>query len=147
MCGEGEGDGDAVARRDAGDSGAGGVGVGRDGDGVDQAEVDDVEGDVGVVAVAQGGEDVGFGESGRHGCWFDDSFSRFETELGWGMKILTSDVLGCRRGPAEWFTGTVWVDDVVTQVRRLGSAPRGCRSSRGRGLRGIRIRWGRRCTC
>ena len=59
---EGEGDVDAMARRDAGDAGAGGVGVGRDGDGVDEAEVDDVEGDFGVVAVAQGGEDVGFGE-------------------------------------------------------------------------------------
>ena len=30
------------------------------------------------------------------------------------MKIVTSDVLGCRRGPAEWFSGTVWIDDVVT---------------------------------
>jgi quercetin dioxygenase-like cupin family protein len=30
------------------------------------------------------------------------------------MKILGSEMLGCRRGPAEWFTGTVWVDDVVT---------------------------------
>ncbi len=30
------------------------------------------------------------------------------------MKILTSEMRGCRRGPAEWFTGTVWVDDVVT---------------------------------
>jgi len=30
------------------------------------------------------------------------------------MKILASETLGCRRGPAEWFTGTVWIDDVVT---------------------------------
>jgi quercetin dioxygenase-like cupin family protein len=30
------------------------------------------------------------------------------------MKILSSDTLGCRRGPAEWFTGRVWIDDVVT---------------------------------
>jgi quercetin dioxygenase-like cupin family protein len=30
------------------------------------------------------------------------------------MKILTSEMLGCRRGPAEWFTGRVWIDDVVT---------------------------------
>jgi quercetin dioxygenase-like cupin family protein len=30
------------------------------------------------------------------------------------MKILRSETLGCRRGPAEWFTGTVWIDDVVT---------------------------------
>ena len=42
--------------------GAGGFGVGRDGDGADEAEVDDVAGEDGVVAVAEGGEDVGFGE-------------------------------------------------------------------------------------
>lgn len=30
------------------------------------------------------------------------------------MKVLKSETLGCRRGPAEWFTGTVWIDDVVT---------------------------------
>src|SRR5450756_1171516 len=30
------------------------------------------------------------------------------------MKILGSEMLGCRRGPAEWFTGTVWIDEVVT---------------------------------
>jgi quercetin dioxygenase-like cupin family protein len=30
------------------------------------------------------------------------------------MKILTSEMRGCRRGPADWFTGTVWVDEVVT---------------------------------
>jgi quercetin dioxygenase-like cupin family protein len=30
------------------------------------------------------------------------------------MKILASETLGCRRGPAEWFTGTVWIDEVAT---------------------------------
>ena len=29
------------------------------------------------------------------------------------MKILTSEMRGCRRGPADWFTGTVWVDEIV----------------------------------
>ncbi len=53
---------DAVFLGDAGDVGAGGFGVGGDGDGVDEAEVDYVAGEGGVVAVAQGGEDVGFGE-------------------------------------------------------------------------------------
>ena len=50
---------------DSGDSGAGGFGVGLDGEGADEAEVDDVAGEFGVVAVAEGGEDVGFGEH----CW------------------------------------------------------------------------------
>jgi quercetin dioxygenase-like cupin family protein len=30
------------------------------------------------------------------------------------MKILTNEMRGCRRGPEAWFTGTVWVDEVVT---------------------------------
>lgn len=30
------------------------------------------------------------------------------------MKILTSEMRGCRRGPAAWFTGTVWIDEIVT---------------------------------
>ena len=29
------------------------------------------------------------------------------------MKILTSEERSCRRGPADWFTGTVWLDEVV----------------------------------
>lgn len=53
---------DALARRDAVDSRTGRVRVGRDDDVVDKAEVDDVEGDVRVVAVTQRGEDVGFSE-------------------------------------------------------------------------------------
>ena len=30
------------------------------------------------------------------------------------MKILTDTMRACRKGPADWFTGTVWVDEVVT---------------------------------
>ena len=39
----------------------GASGSGRDGDAADEAEVDDVEWNLGIVAVAEGGEDVGFG--------------------------------------------------------------------------------------
>jgi hypothetical protein len=80
--GEGEGDVDSVARWDAGDSGSGGFGIGRDGDAVDEAEVDDVEWDLGVVAVAECGEDVGFGEHGereRRSC------GQFSQSIGLGM--------------------------------------------------------------
>ncbi|MDP9340244.1 MAG: cupin domain-containing protein [Acidobacteriota bacterium] len=34
------------------------------------------------------------------------------------MKILTNEMRGCRRGPEAWFTGTVWIDEVVA-----GAAP------------------------
>ena len=34
------------------------------------------------------------------------------------MKIFTNGMRGCRKGPEAWFTGTVWIDEVVT-----GSAP------------------------
>lgn len=30
------------------------------------------------------------------------------------MKILTNAMRGCGKGPAAWFTGTVWMDEVVT---------------------------------
>ncbi len=56
---------DDVFLRDAGDVGAGGFEVAGDGDVLDEAEVDDVEGEFGVVAVAEGGADVVFGE---HQC-------------------------------------------------------------------------------
>ena len=29
------------------------------------------------------------------------------------MKILTSEMRGCRKGPQDWFTGTVWIDEIV----------------------------------
>src|ERR1035437_5979230 len=64
-----EGNVDTLARRNAGDSRAGGAGVGRDGDAVDEAEVDDVEWAPWVVAVAQRGEDVGFGEGRGWDGW------------------------------------------------------------------------------
>ena len=59
-AGQGEGDGDAMFLGDAGDVGAGGVEVGGDGEGAEEAEVDDVAGDDGVVAVAEGAEDFCF---------------------------------------------------------------------------------------
>jgi quercetin dioxygenase-like cupin family protein len=34
------------------------------------------------------------------------------------LKILTNAMRGCRKGPGDWFTGTVWIDEVVA-----GSAP------------------------
>jgi hypothetical protein len=61
LCG-GEFDVDAVFLRDARDMGAGGFEVGRDHDGADEAEVDDVAGEDGIVAVAECEEDVGLGE-------------------------------------------------------------------------------------
>jgi len=53
---------DAMFLRDAGDASAGGIEIRRDGDALDEAEVDDVEGKLGVVAVAKSGVDVSFGE-------------------------------------------------------------------------------------
>ena len=58
LRGEGHGDLDPLAR-----PGGRGVGVRAGLDFVDEAEVDEVELDLGVVAIAQGGEDVGFGEN------------------------------------------------------------------------------------
>ena len=60
--GGGEFDLDVVFLRDAGDVGAGGFEVGGDRDGVNEAEIDDVAGEDGVVAVAEREEDVGLGE-------------------------------------------------------------------------------------
>jgi quercetin dioxygenase-like cupin family protein len=30
------------------------------------------------------------------------------------MKIITNHVRGCRKGPEAYFTGTVWIDEVIT---------------------------------
>ena len=30
------------------------------------------------------------------------------------MKVLPSETLACRRGPEAWFTGAVWLDEIVT---------------------------------
>jgi quercetin dioxygenase-like cupin family protein len=40
------------------------------------------------------------------------------------MKILTETMRGTRQGPADWFTGTVWIDEVVasTPPARFNSA-------------------------
>ena len=34
------------------------------------------------------------------------------------MKILSSEMRSCRRGPEDWFSGTVWLDEVVIADRR-----------------------------
>lgn len=60
--GEDEFDRDAGALGHTGDAGAGCIGVGRDGDGEDEAEVDDVARQIGIVAVAEGVSKLGFGE-------------------------------------------------------------------------------------
>lgn len=60
--GEDEVNGDASFLRDAGDAGAGCVRVGGDGGVENEAEVDDIAGEIGVVAVAESTEEVGFGE-------------------------------------------------------------------------------------
>ena len=69
--GEGESYVDAVFLGDAGDVGAGGFGIEGYGDGAEEAEVDYVAGEGGVVAVAECEADVGFGEH----SWFDDIVS------------------------------------------------------------------------
>ena len=30
------------------------------------------------------------------------------------MKIITNQMRGCRKGPEAYFTGTVWIDEVIT---------------------------------
>jgi quercetin dioxygenase-like cupin family protein len=34
-----------------------------------------------------------------------------------GMKILPPEARFCRRGSPAWFTGTVWLDEIVTTLR------------------------------
>jgi len=36
------------------------------------------------------------------------------------MKITTHEKLTCRKGPEAWFTGVVWLDEVVTAANRPG---------------------------
>jgi quercetin dioxygenase-like cupin family protein len=52
------------------------------------------------------------------------------------MKILTSEMRACRRGPAAWFTGTVWLDEVVT-----GAAPSRMKANRVSFEPGARTAW------
>src|SRR5215469_6663508 len=60
--GEGQFDLDTMFLWDARDTGAWSVGVGGDGDGADEAQVDDVAGERGVEAVAQSVQNVRFGQ-------------------------------------------------------------------------------------
>jgi quercetin dioxygenase-like cupin family protein len=52
------------------------------------------------------------------------------------MKILPVEELHCRRGPAEWFTGTVWIDEIIA-----GSAPSHFKANRVTFEPGARSAW------
>jgi len=52
------------------------------------------------------------------------------------MKILTETTRGSRRGPGEWFTGTVWIDAVV-----MGAAPSRLKVNRVAFEPGARTAW------
>jgi quercetin dioxygenase-like cupin family protein len=52
------------------------------------------------------------------------------------MKILTDTKRACRKGPADWFTGTVWIDEVVT-----AGAPARFKSARVSFEPGARTAW------
>ena len=52
------------------------------------------------------------------------------------MKILTNGMRGCRKGPEAWFTGTVWVDEIVT-----GAAPSRMKVNRVSFEPGARTAW------
>ena len=52
------------------------------------------------------------------------------------MKILTTEMRACRRGPEAWFTGTVWIDEVVT-----GAAPSRMNANRVAFEPGARAAW------
>ncbi len=52
------------------------------------------------------------------------------------MKILSNGERSCRRGPEAWFTGTVWLDEVVT-----GAAPSRLRAVRVSFEPGARMAW------
>jgi quercetin dioxygenase-like cupin family protein len=52
------------------------------------------------------------------------------------MKILTNEMRSCRRGPEAWFTGTVWIDEIVT-----GAAPSRMKVNRVSFEPGARTAW------
>ena len=52
------------------------------------------------------------------------------------MKILTTEMRVCRQGPAAWFSGTVWIDEIVT-----GTAPARLKSARVSFEPGARTAW------
>jgi hypothetical protein len=62
LRGHGDVDFDFLAREHAG-----GVRIRRERDAVDESEFDDVDGQLGVVDIAERGEDVGFGEGSHSG--------------------------------------------------------------------------------
>ncbi len=52
------------------------------------------------------------------------------------MKISTNAMRGCRKGPEAWFTGTVWIDEVVA-----GGAPSRFKANRVSFEPGARTAW------
>ena len=59
------------------------------------------------------------------------------------MEIKRSGSRPSGKGPGDWFTGAVRIDPLLMCLNRAGWPARALRLSRGRGRRGIRIRWGR----
>ena len=82
--GGGEAEGGEVAGRDAGDGGSRGFKVAGEVSGADEAEIDDVAVQAGVVAVAESMEEVGVGHRGRGwtgSCLFDGVAVVFEAAV------------------------------------------------------------------
>ncbi len=52
------------------------------------------------------------------------------------MKITTSEMAGCRKGPADWFTGDVWLDSVIG-----GEGPARLKATRVTFAPGARTAW------
>ena len=52
------------------------------------------------------------------------------------MKILKNEQRGCRKGPEDWFTGTVWIEELVT-----GNEPSKARLGRVTFEPGARTAW------
>lgn len=52
------------------------------------------------------------------------------------MKILTNAMRGCRKGPEAWFTGTVWLDEIV-----MGGTPSRLKVNRVSFEPGARTAW------
>ena len=52
------------------------------------------------------------------------------------MKISTNQILACRKGPPTWFSGEVWLDEIVT-----GGAPALLKATRVSFAPGARTAW------
>ena len=52
------------------------------------------------------------------------------------MKILTNEMRSCRKGPEAWFTGTVWINEIV-----IGGAPARFQANRVAFEPGARTAW------